>query len=324
MKFYTRAFDKPRRRFIGWVISMLSFIIGGAFCAAGVAMADAPLRYVHGTAFLTSLILFAANAVIQFPLVFTDRGIGRAFGTASPRFIPLAGALAAVFGALPLAGGSVVLAYRAATVLRTATVPEVIHDHRGMLVTAVLTALLFLVGAAGLLLPVFAPRRYPAAEVILHLPLPLGCAVFALYLYFDKSTPRNATLKLCVSLAFLLLALLLLLRIRMTVDVPRPRLTTWLARAALPYTAGLGLTLACVFLTDKQIFVTPVIPLALLFLSFYLFIAVIRPTVGITETGPITIVVPRGTTGTDSRESTADPSDTVDSRGQDGNGAGEE
>lgn len=317
MKFYTRAFDKPRRRFIGWVISMLSFIIGGAFCAAGVAMADAPLRYVHGAAFLTSLVLFAANAVIQFPLVFTDRGIGRAFRTASPRFIPLAGALAAVFGALPLAGGSAVLAYRAATVLRTATVPEVIHDHRGMLVTAVLTALLFLVGAVGLLLPVFAPRRYPAAEVILHLPLPLGCAVFALYLYFDKSTPRNATLKLCVSLAFLLLALLLLLRIRMTVDVPRPRLATWLARAALPYTAGLGLTLACVFLTDKQIFVTPVIPLALLFLSFYLFIAVIRPTVGITETGP-------GTTGTDSRESTADPSDTADSRGQDGNGAGEE
>ena len=317
MKFYTRAFDKPRRRFIGWVISMLSFIIGGAFCAAGVATADAPLRYVHGAAFLTSLVLFAANAVIQFPLVFTDRGIGRAFGTASPRFIPLAGALAAVFGALPLAGGSAVLAYRAATVLRTATVPEVIHDHRGMLVTAVLTALLFLVGAVGLLLPVFAPRRYPAAEVILHLPLPLGCAVFALYLYFDKSTPRNATLKLCVSLAFLLLALLLLLRIRMTVDVPRPRLATWLARAALPYTAGLGLTLACVFLTDKQIFVTPVIPLALLFLSFYLFIAVIRPTVGITETVP-------GTTGTDSRESTADPSDTADSRGQDGNGAGEE
>lgn len=317
MKFYTRAFDKPRRRFIGWVISMLSFIIGGAFCAAGVAMADAPLRYVHGTAFLTSLILFAANAVIQFPLVFTDRGIGRAFGTASPRFIPLAGALAAVFGALPLAGGSAVLAYRAATVLRTATVPEVIHDHRGMLVTAVLTALLFLAGAVGLLLPVFAPRRYPAAEVILHLPLPLGCAVFALYLYFDKSTPRNATLKLCVSLAFLLLALLLLLRIRMTVDVPRPRLATWLARAALPYTAGLGLTLACVFLTDKQIFVTPVIPLALLFLSFYLFIAVIRPTVGITETCP-------GTTDTDSRESTADPSDTADSRRQDGNGAGEE
>lgn len=317
MKFYTRAFDKPRRRFIGWVISMLSFIIGGAFCAAGVAMADAPLRYVHGAAFLTSLVLFAANAVVQFPLVFTDRGIGRAFGTASPRFIPLAGALAAVFGALPLAGGSAVLAYRAATVLRTATVPEVIHDHRGMLVTAVLTALLFLVGAVGLLLPVFAPRRYPAAEVILHLPLPLGCAVFALYLYFDKSTPRNATLKLCVSLAFLLLALLLLLRIRMTVDVPRPRLATWLARAALPYTAGLGLTLVCVFLTDKQIFVTPVIPLALLFLSFYLFIAVIRPTVGITETGP-------GTTGTDSRESAADPSDTADSRGQDGNGAGEE
>lgn len=317
MKFYTRTFDKPRRRFIGWVISMLSFIIGGAFCAAGVAMADAPLRYVHGTAFLTSLVLFAANAVIQFPLVFTDRGIGRAFGTASPRFIPLAGALAAVFGALPLAGGSVVLAYRAATVLRTATVPEVIHDHRGMLVTAVLTALLFLVGAVGLLLPVFAPRRYPAAEVILHLPLPLGCAAFALYLYFDKSTPRNATLKLCVSLAFLLLALLLLLRIRMTVDVPRPRLATWLARAALPYTVGLGLTLVCVFLTDKQIFVTPVIPLALLFLSFYLFIAVIRPTVGITETCP-------GTTGTDSRESTADPSDTADSRGQDGNGAGEE
>lgn len=311
MKFYTRALDKPRRRFIGWVISMLSFIIGGAFCAAGVAMADAPLRYVHGAAFLTSLVLFAANAVIQFPLVFTDRGIGGAFRTASPRFIPLAGALAAVFGALPLAGGSAVLAHRAATVLRTATVPEVIHDHRGMLVTAVLTALLFLVGAVGFLLPVFAPRRYPAAEVILHLPLPLGCAVFALYLYFDKSTPRNATPKLCVSLAFLLLALLLLLRIRMTVDVPRPRLATWLARAALPYTAGLGLTLACVFLTDKQIFVTPVIPLALLSLSFYLFIAVIRPTVGITETGP-------GTTGTDSRESTAD------SRGQDGNGAGEE
>lgn len=317
MKFYTRAFDKPRRRFIGWVISMLSFIIGGAFCAAGVAMADAPLRYVHGAAFLTSLVLFAANAVVQFPLVFTDRGIGRAFGTASPRFIPPAGALAAVFGALPLAGGSAVLAYRAATVLRTATVPEVIHDHRGMLVTAVLTALLFLVGAVGLLLPVFAPRRYPAAEVILHLPLPLGCAVFALYLYFDKSTPRNATLKLCVSLAFLLLAFLLLLRIRMTVDVPRPHLATWLARAALPYTAGLGLTLVCVFLTDKQIFVTPVIPLALLFLSFYLFIAVIRPTVGITETGP-------GTTGTDSRESTADPSDTAGSRRQDGNGAGEE
>lgn len=324
MKFYTRAYDRPLRRFVGWVVSMIILLVASAFFASAVAASDAPLRYVHGWAFLVSVALFALNAAVQLPLVFSDRGLGDAFEAASPRFVPLAAAVAALLGALPFSVGCVVLARRAENVLRTAITPEVIHNYRGMLFTAVLAALLFLAGAVGLLLHAFVPERFPAAGIILHLPLPIGCAVFSLYLYFDKTTPRNATLKLCVSLAFLLLALLLLLRIRMMVGSPRPRLAVWLARAALPYTVGVGVTLLCLSIAKHLVFVSYVIPAALLFLSFYIFVTIIRPTVGVTETGPLTPGAPDAQDDFGDPGAPTDAPDTPEHRDQDGENAGEE
>ena len=118
-------------------------------------------------------------------------------------------------------------------------------------------------------------------------------------------------MKLCVSLAFLLLALLLLLRIRMMVGSPRPRLAVWLARAALPYTVGVGVTLLCLSIAKHLVFVSYVIPAALLFLSFYIFVTIIRPTIGVTDgSGPL--------------GAPTDAPDTPEHRDQDGENAGEE
>ena len=55
-----------------------------------------------------------------------------------------------------------------------------------------------------------------ARDSLFGMILPIGCVVRVLQLYFDTTTPRNASVKLLISLAYLVLALYLLSDVRMT------------------------------------------------------------------------------------------------------------
>lgn len=268
------ASSRPKRRLVGFLLSLAAFFVGTAFLTAAVLTAARPLYYLHGWAWITAVVVFLVNAAMQLPLALTDRTLGDDLRARQSQPSPVGStvaALAAAIGALLLAGGAAVLAVRAGDVLRTATGTDVVSTGRGMMVTAICTVVLLLAGAAGLLLSALAPGFCPAAATILHLPLPLGCVLFALYLYFDKSTPRNGTLKLCVSLALLLLALLFLLRIRRLIGTDKPRLALWLARATLPYTGALSISLVCLRIFRGASFVSLTIPLFIGFLSFYFY-----------------------------------------------------
>ena len=285
MMFSSLTFERPHRRLIGWVISFLIFCFGFAFLAGALLSAERPLFYLHGWSWATALSVFLGNVLLQLPLVFTDHGLGEVLAERrrSPAFSDHLARFFAAVGALTLAGGAVVLAFRAKDALRTAGTPAEVRDYTAMCITAALVGTLLLAGSIGLCLRCFALGRFPAAEVVLHLPLPLACVGFSLYLYFDKSVPRNATLKLAVSLAFLLLALLLLLRIREMVGSPRPRLAVYLARAAVPYTGALSLVLLFLFIVRKEVFVSFTICLFLAFLSFYFYMIFLVPTIGVSE-----------------------------------------
>ena len=130
------------------------------------------------------------------------------------------------------------------------------------------------------MLECFVDGQHPAAQTLLRLALPLASVTFSLYLYFDKSVPRNASLKLLVSLSFLLIALLWLLRLREAVGSPRPRLAVYLARAATPLTGALGCALLLLGIVKKAVFVSPTVALCLIFLSFYFYMVFSAPAGG--------------------------------------------
>lgn len=281
MPFSVTTSGSPRR-FAGWLLSLISFFFCTAFLIAAALTAERPLAYLHGGLWVTALVFVLVNAVLQLPLALSDRDLdtalagGRSSLTLSQRLAALLAALAA----LSFAGGNAVLAVRAADAKRIAANAAEMRDSTGMCVTAVLACAFFLIGAAGLLLECFVDGRHPAAQTLLRLALPLASVTFSLYLYFDKSVPRNASLKLLVSLSFLLIALLWLLRLREAVGNPRPRLAVYLARAATPLTGALGCALLLLGIVKKAVFVSPTVALCLIFLSFYFYMVFSAPAGG--------------------------------------------
>lgn len=290
MMFSSLTLQRPLRRFIASLISLTVFCVAALLFTCGFLLAERPLRYMHGGLWAAALVLLLVNALLQFPLTLTDRRLdaciavrrrsGKAIDTVAP--------LVAAIGTLTLVGGAFTLALRAGQALRVTSVAADVRDYTGMCVTAALTGILLLIGAIGLCLRCFARGRYPAAEILLHLPLPLGCVTFSLYLYFDKSVPRNASLKQATSLAFLLLSLLLLLCIRELVGAPRPLLAVLLARAAVPYTGALAIGLFFLGILRKQVLVSFAVCLFLAFLSFYIYIVFLTPTAGFMQGHPRT------------------------------------
>lgn len=250
------AFVSPKR-FSAWLLSLLTALSGAALLASAFLSAERPLQYLHSAAATAAYLLFAIHAVLQLPAALLDRGATPAFalrGDGDRR--------AAWIHLFPLLG---ILPFEIEC-FRLAT--EVVGGAR---ICALFTAILFFVGSIGLLL------RTP----LLQLPLPMGCAAFAFYLYFERVTPRNASLKLLVSLAFLLLALLFLLRLRHALGIARPRLTLWLIRAAAPYLFSLGVALA--FLSGARAVTYPLATasLFLVLLSFCFYIAYLPRTLGL-------------------------------------------
>ncbi len=282
MSFSVTASGSPRR-FAGRLLSLLSFFFCTAFLMAAALTAERPLAYLHGGLWVTALVSVLVNAVLQLLLAFSDRDLGTALseGRASSPFVQRLAALLATLATLSFAGGNAVLAVRAAEAKRIAANAAEMRDSTGMCVTAVLAGALFLVGAVGLLLECFADGRYPTPQTLLRLALPLASVTFSLYLYFDKSVPRNASLKLLVSLSFLLLALLWLLRLREAVGNPRPRLAVYLTRAATPLIGALGCALLLLGIVKKAVFVSPTVGICLIFLSFYFYMVFSAPAGGI-------------------------------------------
>ena len=281
MPFSVTTSGSPRR-FAGWLLSLLSFFFCTAFLIATALTAERPLAYLHGGLWVTALVFVLVNAVLQFPLALSDRDLGTALseGRASSPFAQRLAALLATLAALSFAGGNAVLAVRAADAKRIAANAAEMRDSTGMCVTAVLACAFFLIGAVGLLLESFVDGRHPAAQTLLRLALPLASVTFSLYLYFDKSVPRNASLKLLVSLSFLLVALLWLLRLREAVGNPRPCLAVYLARAATPLTGALGCALLLLGIVKKAVFVSHTVGLCLIFLSFYFYMVFSAPAGG--------------------------------------------
>ena len=281
MPFSVTTSGSPRR-FAGWLLSLISFFFCTAFLMAAALTAERPLAYLHGGLWVTALVFVLVNAVLQLPLALSDRDLDTALagGRSSLPLSQRLAALLATLAALSFAGGNAVLAVRAADARRIAANAAEMRDSTGMCVTAVLACAFFLIGAAGLLLECFVDGQHPAAQTLLRLALPLASVTFSLYLYFDKSVPRNASLKLLVSLSFLLIALLWLLRLREAVGNPRPRLAVYLARAATPLTGALGCALLLLGIVKKAVFVSPTVALCLIFLSFYFYMVFSAPAGG--------------------------------------------
>lgn len=264
------AFVSPKR-FAAWLLSLLTAIVGAALLASAFLSAEHPLQYLHSAAATAAYLLFAIHAVLQLPAALLDRGAASAFASCD------SDRRAAWIHLLPLLG---ILPFGVECILL------VTEATGGARICALLAAILFAVGSIGLLL------RIP----LLQLPLPMGCAAFAFYLYFERVTPRNASLKLLASLAFLLLALLFLLRLRHALGLARPRLTLWLIRAAAPYLFSLGVALA--FLAGARAVAYPLATasLFLVLLSFYFYIAYLPRTSGLvrephgTEGRPASVV----------------------------------
>lgn len=281
MPFSVTTSGSPRR-FAGWLLSLISFFFCTAFLIAAALTAERPLAYLHGGLWVTALVFVLVNAVLQLPLALTDRDLDTALagGRSSLTLSQQLAALLAALATLSFAGGNAVLAIRAADARRIAANAAEMRDSTGMCVTAVLACAFFLIGTAGLLLECFVDGQHPAAQTLLRLALPLASVAFSLYLYFDKSMPRNASLKLLVSLSFLLIALLWLLRLREAVGNPRPRLAVYLARAATPLTGALGCALLLLGIVKKAVFVSPTVALCLIFLSFYFYMVFSAPAGG--------------------------------------------
>ena len=281
MPFSVTTSGSPRR-FAGWLLSLISFFFCAVFLIAAALTAERPLAYLHGGLWVTALVFVLVNAVLQLPLALSDRDLGTALagGRSSLPLSQRLAALLATLAALSFAGGNAVLAVCAADAKRIAANAAEMRDSTGMCVTAVLACAFFLIGAVGLLLECFVDGRHPAAQTLLRLALPLASVTFSLYLYFDKSVPRNASLKLLVSLSFLLIALLWLLRLREAVGNPRPRLAVYLARAATPLTGALGCALLLLGIVKKAVFVSPTVALCLIFLSFYFYMVFSAPAGG--------------------------------------------
>lgn len=250
------AFVSPKR-FVAWFTSLLTALAGAALLASAFLTAERPLQYLHSTAATIAYWFFSLNALLQLPPALSDRAPGIAFASTDG-----SGRCRSLIHLLPVAG-FLPFAVESASLATAST--------GGARISALLTAILLVIGTVGLLL------RLP----LLQLPIPLGCAAFAFYLYFERSIPRNATLKLLVSLALLLLALLFLLRLRLSIGIARPRLTIWFIRAAAPYLFSLGVTLALLQGVRTVTYPLATASLLLTILPFYFYIAYLPPTFGL-------------------------------------------
>lgn len=273
------AFVSPKR-FTAWLLSLLTALAGAALLTSAFLAAEHPLQYLHSTAATVAYLLFALNALLQLPPALSDCTISAAFAPTDG-----SGWRKTLIYLLPLAG---ILPFA------IESISLVTASTGGARISALLTAVLFIIGAVGLLL------RLPPMQ----LTIPLGCAAFAFYLYFERVTPRNASLKLLVSLAFLLLALLLLLRLRHALGLARPRLTIWFIRAAAPYLFSLGVMLALLQGARDVAYPLATVSLLLLVLSFYLYMAYLPPTLGFARRSDDAAKKPPEHTPSDSREPT--------------------
>lgn len=242
--------------------SLAAFILCALFLTVVGILSDHPLTYLSGGFWIAFCVILVLNAVSQIPMTVLSRGLATLPPT--PGRAALAGILAAA-ASLAHSVGTVYLAVVSAGAPR---------------ITLLLAALFSLIGAVGLALRAVFPGKYPTAEVLTLLPLPLSCVSYALYLYFETTIPKNGSLKLLVSLCFLALALYLITDIRRSVGEPRPRLSLFLARAAAPLLASVSFSALYwkIFRGVSAFGATAYVFLAAF--AFYMFLVTCVPTLG--------------------------------------------
>lgn len=202
--------------FVGSLLSLLAFVAGAALLSAACLVASSPLSYLTSGVWTAFCVVTIVHILLQAALLPVTRTLGELprakVGTS------LVSALAAL-SLLALAASMIVVGVRGTGVSR---------------VFPLLIALFSLVSTVGFALRAVYRGKYPSVEILTSLALPLACVLFALYLYFEKSIPRNASWKLVLSLCFLFLALWLTADIRYEVGNPKPRLYHLLGRVTAP------------------------------------------------------------------------------------------
>lgn len=250
------------RALAAFAVSFITFLLSSLLLTLACILTDRPLFYLGGGAWIAFCILLALNAACQIPLTLISRDL------AARRPTPGRAAFAGILAALASLAFSIGSVYRAFTASGVVRIPLLV------------TALFALIGAVGLALHAVYPGAYPTVEVLTLSPLPLSCVSYVLSLYFETSVPKNGSLKLLLSLCFILLAVYLVTGIRRTIGEPRPRLSLFLARTAAPLLASVAF--AALFLKifrGLSLFgATAYVFLAVF--SFYMFIVSCVPALG--------------------------------------------
>lgn len=238
--------------FLGSLLSLLAFLAGAALLSAACLVASSPLSYLTSGAWTAFCVVTIVQIVLQAALLPVARSLGelpRAKGGTS-----LVSALAAL-ALLALAASMVVVGVRGTGVSR---------------VFPLLIALFSLVSTVGFALRAVYRGKYPSVEILTRLALPIACVFFALFLYFEKSIPRNASWKLLLSLCFLFLALWLIADIRYEVGNPKPRLYHLIGRVTAPLLGAV--VVASVFLKAGRGLAYLPATVYILFAVFFLYI----------------------------------------------------
>lgn len=240
--------------FVGSLLSLLAFLAGAALLSAACLVASSPLSYLTSGVWTAFCVVTIVQILLQAALLPVTRSLGelpRAKGGTS-----LVSALAAL-SLLALAASMVVVGVRGEGVSR---------------VFPFLIALFSLVSTVGFALRAVYRGKYPSVEILTRLALPLACVLFALYLYFETSIPRNASWKLLLSLCFLFLALWLTADIRYEVGNPKPRLYHLLGRVTAPLLGAV--VVASIFLKAGRGLSYLPATVYILFAVFFLYIIV--------------------------------------------------
>lgn len=132
--------------------------------------------------------------------------------------------------------------------------------------------ILCLLGAAAPLLTVL-DKRFASAAALCHLALTLSMICLAMYLYFDTSFYKNASHKLCLSLAVCLLVLYLVCEAREALECPRPRFAALLGLSCAPLLAGVGVGAAVLSVKVRgSILTSPVTAIFCVLFFLYIYI----------------------------------------------------
>ena len=238
--------------FLGSLLSLLAFVAGAALLSAACLVASSPLSYLTSGAWTAFCVVTIVQIVLQAALLPVTRSLGE----------------------LPCAkGGTSLVSVLAALALLALAASMVVVGVRGTGISRVfplLIALFSLVSTVGFALRAVYRGKYPSVEILTRLALPIACVFFALFLYFEKSIPRNASWKLLLSLCFLFLALWLIADIRYEVGNPKPRLYHLIGRVTAPLLGAV--VVASIFLKAGRGLAYLPATVYILFAVFFLYI----------------------------------------------------